>query len=225
MAERGLAPLERFEVAIAALVLAVAIIGLTLLPLTSSLFVRTLVTAVDAEQLTGLGPEGTLQAAEAVRVFVLSEDAPDLPAQIAGRPAFDASAVQHLVDVRLVLVPARQLALIAALLGLGWLLLSRARPRLLAAALAGAAWTLLGLVGLALLVGLTDFDAFFAWFHSLFFAPGTWQFPADALIIRIFPLGFWMTAAALWAGLVLASSGLLLTFVRRMRFTASTYGV
>lgn len=225
MPERKLTAFERVETVVVAFVLAVAIVGLTLLPLTSSLFVRTLVTAVDAEQLTGLGEAGTLEAAEAVRVFVLAEDAPDLPPEIAGQPAFDRSAVQHLIDVRRVLVPATRAAFIAALLGLAWLLVRRTSPRLLAAALAGAAWTLLAFVGLALLVGLTDFDAFFAWFHSLFFAPGTWQFPADALIIRIFPLGFWMAAAAIWAGLVLASSGLLLGFVRRLRFTASTYGV
>jgi uncharacterized membrane protein len=47
-------------------------------------------------------------------------------------------------------------------------------------------------------VGLLDFEAFFAWFHGLFFAPGTWTFPYDSLLIRLFPERFWVTAAVAW---------------------------
>ena len=84
---------------------------------------------------------------------------------------------------------------------------------------------MIGGVVLALLVGVTDFNAFFAWFHSLFFADGTWTFPYEALLIRVFPLPFWITAAATWGALVLMSSIGLCWFARRSRFTAGTYGV
>ncbi|MHB1323876.1 MAG: lipoprotein intramolecular transacylase Lit [Coriobacteriia bacterium] len=219
------APSARAEAAIVSLILAIAIAGLTLLPLTSAPYVRALVSLVQAEELTGLGPDGTRQAAEAVRRFVLDSDARELPAMIAGRPAFDRAAVAHLVDVREVLSPTRTAALGAALIALAWAAFRRARPELLASALTGAGWVLLTSVGAAALAGLTDFDVFFAWFHSLFFAPGTWVFPADALLIRIFPLAFWVGAAVSWAVLVFAVCGFLFAFAHRLRFTASSDGV
>lgn len=218
--------LERAEVLVVSVVLAVAVLGLTLLPLTSSLFVRTLVTAVHAEELTGLGREQTQQAAEDVRRFVLDEDAPPLPAAIDGRSAFDASATSHLVDVRRVLLPARFAALLGAVMAAAWAMLRGRQKRfLLAGALSAAGWMLGASLALAALVGVSDFDAFFTWFHGLFFAAGTWQFPADALLIQVFPLPFWMSAAAIWGGLVLASVGLLFSFAHRCRFTRTTDSV
>lgn len=215
----------RTEAAVAAVLIAVAVVGLTLLPLTTPLYVRTLVRAVHAEELTGLGTQATLDAAESVRRFVLDADAPPLAEEIGGRPAFDEEASSHLVDVRNVLLPARSLALAAAALAAAWLIVRRGRARLLNRALGGAAWLLVIFIGVAALVGLTDFDAFFTWFHTLFFAAGTWTFPADALLIQVFPLPFWMASAATWAVLVLATSGLLFSCARGSCFTRTTDGV
>lgn len=223
MSERG--TLRSIETALAAAALFVAVLGLTLLPLTSALYVRTLVTAVDAEELTGLGGERTLEAAESVRRFVLDPDAPALPEQIDGRPAFDRFASSHLVDVRDVLVPARMLALVTGIAAAAWLVLRRRDRTLVASALRAAALALLAGLVLAAAVGLTDFDSFFTWFHGLFFAAGTWVFPADALLIRVFPLPFWMISAGAWAVLVLMSSVLMIVSAHQLRVTHKANGV
>lgn len=223
MPERSL--LRGVEIALAAAALFLAVLGLTLLPLTSPLYVRTMVRAVDAERLTGLGAEGTLEAAETVRRFVLDPNAPDLPERIGGQPAFDTAASSHLVDVRDVLVPARTLTLVAAALTAVWLCVRRKRHELIAPALRAAAAALLAGLALAAVVGLSDFDSFFTWFHGLFFAEGTWVFPVDALIIRVFPLPFWMASAGAWAVLVFMSCVLLFICAQQLRIHAQTNGV
>jgi uncharacterized membrane protein len=72
----------------------------------------------------------------------------------------------------------------------------------------------LGLVVLGGLAAVFDFSTFFAAFHSLFFAAGTWQFPYDSLLIRLFPERFWTTAGAAWAVLAAGGAGLLLMIAR-----------
>jgi len=218
----------RLEAAVAAVVIAVAVVGLALLPITTPQYVRALVIAVGSEGLTSLGKEGTLDAAESVRRFVTDRSAPGLPATLDGAPAFDADAVSHLADVRAVLLPARVLALVAGSLACVWCLV-RARTgagrRAVGAALRGAGWLLVAGGSLALVAGALDFDAFFAWFHSLLFEAGTWVFPADALLIRLFPLRFWIAAGATWAGLVLVAAVVLIVVGGRLRYTRSPYGV
>ena len=51
-----------------------------------------------------------------------------------------------------------------------------------------------------------DFDTFFSAFHGLFFEPGTWTFPSDSVLIRLFPEAFWIAAGASWATLVLVAA-------------------
>lgn len=219
---------ERLEACVVAALLVVAVLGVTLWPLTTSAFVRTLVTAVHADDLTGIGHEATLSAAESVREFVVDADAPPLAARIAGRPAFDRAAVSHLTDVRNVLVPARELTL-ALLLVLGAWSLLRARSArgraLIGRTCALAAWALLAAATLAIATGALDFDGVFAWFHGLFFSAGTWMFPEDALLIQVFPLAFWTTAAACWGVLVLVAASAMLITRRRLCFTRRTHGV
>jgi integral membrane protein (TIGR01906 family) len=133
-----------------------------------------------------------------------------------GAPAFDESAVAHLEDVREVMLGARLLTGILAAVLAVWLVVSLSRKRLAAIATALFAGSLfcfaLPLIGAAF--ALTDFEWFFALFHSLFFESGTWTFPYDALLIRLFPESFWATAGAAWAagivlgGVVLGLAGL-----------------
>lgn len=52
---------------------------------------------------------------------------------------------------------------------------------------------------------VVDFNGFFAAFHSLFFASGTWTFSYDSLLITMYPPEFWMGMGAVW----LAATGLL----------------
>lgn len=213
---------ERLEAVFGAVLIAVALIGLALLPLTAAPAVRALAAAVHAERDTGLGREPTLRLAEQVRRFVTDPDAPSLPARIDGRDGFDEQAVSHLVDVRRVLRPARAatLALSAALLL--WGLLRARTPsgrRTVGAAVRGAGALACGALGLVACAGVFDFDRLFAQFHGLFFEPGTWVFPPDALLIQVFPLRFWVSAAVAWgAGVLLLAAGAIVAG-SRIRFT------
>jgi hypothetical protein len=226
MPERELA--RRVETVILAAVMTIGIVGLALLPLTSAPYVSAMVRAADSARVTGLGHEMTLETAEHVRRFVTDRSAPPLPAAIAGRPAYDRAAVDHLVDVREVLVPARFLAVILGLAACAWVLVrrrSRSGRRVIAGALAGAGWTLVTVTGLVVLVGTLDFGTLFARFHDLFFAPGTWQFAEDALLIQVFPLSFWVASGAIWGLLVIAGATGALVLARRLRFTVGNNGV
>lgn len=49
-----------------------------------------------------------------------------------------------------------------------------------------------------------DFNALFTLFHSLFFAEGTWTFPADSLLICALPGEFWTGMAGVWASVSVA---------------------
>lgn len=50
-----------------------------------------------------------------------------------------------------------------------------------------------------------DFDGFFAAFHSLFFAAGTWTFSWDSLLICMYPPEFWMGMGAIWLATTVAA--------------------
>ena len=84
-----------------------------------------------------------------------------------------------------------------------------------------AAVLLVVAVGVAVVAAVTSFDAFFTAFHGLFFAAGTWTFPADSLLIRLFPEPFWEASGAAWAALVLAGAGLLALAARLLRTAAA----
>lgn len=43
-----------------------------------------------------------------------------------------------------------------------------------------------------------DFAGFFAVFHSLFFAEGTWMFSVSSLLISMYPTEFWIGMGAFW---------------------------
>lgn len=220
--------LARAEAVGAALVLAVAALGLALVPVTTSACVRALVTAVGSAEITGLSEAGTFAAAEAVRVFVLDADAQALPETLEGVPAFDDDAVSHLVDVRDVLIPTRWLTIALLVLSVTWVAVRVRTPggrHVVAAGLRGAGSALAIGASLALVVGLLDFGSFFTWFHGLFFEAGTWTFPSSALLIRVFPTAFWVSAGALWGGLVLMFATAMFIAGRRLGFTQGNYGV
>lgn len=110
------------------------------------------------------------------------------------------SALDHLQDCIPIFVTARimiVLSLVFALVGILLLILRRRRK------LAG--WimfvTPLAVIGITTALGIwafVDFDSLFTKLHSLFFANGTWLFPADSLLITLFPEGFWMGMGIVW---------------------------
>jgi uncharacterized membrane protein len=83
---------------------------------------------------------------------------------------------------------------------------------------------LVAVVALALLAAFTDFEWLFTKFHGLFFTSGTWTFPADSMLIRLFPEPFWVASGAAWATLVLLAAALLWGVQRWLRPASSAAG-
>lgn len=202
--------------ALIAVLAAFAALGITIWAMTMPWFTSLATPAQVDSARAGLPVERMVELAEEVRRFVTDADAPMLPETVDGRPGFDADAVSHLVDVRNVMLAARwaTLALVALLLVATLWAASADRGSDVTAGLKWGGLGVIGAVGLMMLIGVLDFDGFFSGFHQLFFQPGTWQFPADSLLILVFPLGFWMLAAAI-TGVVLTTLGAALVLLGR----------
>ena len=200
-------------------VLALFVVGLALYPLLHPTVTKLLSQRYTLVAETGLSPQRDLQLAEKVRDFVADSDAEPLPTTVDGRPGFDAAATSHLRDVHNVLGEARTATgWLAALVvvGLGVAIARRRFSAISDAMMAGGVVCVL-LVVAAALAGALNFDSFFAWFHSLFFTAGTWEFPADSLLIQLFPEGFWMAAGLSWAALVLLGGAVMAVAGRLVR--------
>jgi hypothetical protein len=199
---------------LAGLGLMVLVLGLSVAVLVQPWFTRFVSARVSEFSAARVTRARGLELAEGVRAYVAgtSHDvSASIPATVDGRPGFDEQARSHLTDVADVVGGAR---LITGLVGAAltvWLLVEviRRRSRAVAQGLRMGAYFSGGFVLVAALVGLTSFDWLFTAFHGVFFAAGTWTFPADSLLIRLFPEPFWMTAAASWAALVLLGALLL----------------
>ena len=116
------------------------------------------------------------------------------------RYTLDDEAISHLDDVYHV-VKAAEAILIAVAVSAAVLVaaigvkLGRAS---VARVLRGAAWTVLAaFIALAAWVAV-DFNGFFTFFHSLFFAEGTWLFSYDSLLITMYPPEFWIGMGVVW---------------------------
>ncbi|MBE0477464.1 MAG: DUF1461 domain-containing protein [Coriobacteriia bacterium] len=181
-------------------------------------YTRALVLAVDAPGLSGLSPQAAVRTAEEVRRVAAGAPEGGLPGTVEGRRGFGEREREHLADVRDLVAVARGAAL-AAILGAAvwWAAARRSGREEVAAAARSAGWLLLGVTGLAALVGLADFGRLFERFHDVLFAPGTWMFPYDSLLVRLFPGPFWAVSAAAWGGLSAASGLALLISGRRQR--------
>ena len=129
-----------------------------------------------------------------------------------GQPLFTAAEVSHMTDVKIVMLAATAalVVLTLACAALAWYLHRTSPGGVRRALFAGAVWLLIALVGLGVLAA-TGWEAFFAGFHSLFFADGTWTFSTADSLIRLYPGQFWVDAAFAVALLTLA--GALLTLV------------
>lgn len=45
---------------------------------------------------------------------------------------------------------------------------------------------------------LFSFDSMFSALHSIFFPQGNWTFPANSLLIEMYPIGFWVGMGVVW---------------------------
>ena len=128
-------------------------------------------------------------------------------------------AVNHLDDVFGVVQAAKWwllAAVVAACVGCTATAF-RGGKRLLGRVLAGAGVSVLAVFALLAAWVAIDFDGFFAQFHSLFFAAGTWTFSWDSLLICMYPPEFWMGMGAIWLVVTVACCVVCITIGRLLR--------
>jgi integral membrane protein (TIGR01906 family) len=82
----------------------------------------------------------------------------------------------------------------------------------------------IGLAGLVLaVVFAVAFEPAFLAFHAIFFPPGTYLFPTDSDLIRLFPEGFWFDAS-LAAGATVILAAILVSLVGLWRWRSAGEG-
>ena len=116
-----------------------------------------------------------------------------------GQEVYNPREVQHLVDVKVVMRAAFWVHGICALLGLAaaaflWRR-SGGRSAVLRAVYQGSVALLISLAAIGVLA-YTNFDVFFVFFHRIFFQGDSWLFAYSDTLIQLFPVQFWMDAAA-----------------------------
>ena len=123
-----------------------------------------------------------------------------------GNPAFTQAEVGHMVDVKQVMFGTTIGGIIAAIICIVIVvLLYRMRKGAIARSLfAGAVWFTAAVIILAV-VAILGWEAFFAAFHQIFFADGTWTFSTTDTLIRLYPGQFWIDAAIWIAGITLVT--------------------
>ncbi len=145
--------------------------------------------------------DALIAVAMGVRDFTFGNDDADMPTGEDYRTAITPDAVDHLLDVRSVFLVVEYFG-VGVLLAL--ILLLTLTVRRYSAAfvvkplIIGGAIPLVAAIALGI-YSAVDFNAFFAWLHGLFFAAGTWTFPAESLLITSLPYQFWVSCAVFWA--------------------------
>jgi len=129
-----------------------------------------------------------------------------------GTSLYNRRELDHMLDVKNVLVPGLRIGLAATLVLFGTLIFSWRKPFwpdfLLAVRRGG--WVMVGTVAAIALVALVSFWDFFTAFHTLFFEGDSWLFYYSDTLIRLFPMRFWQDvfitigAFCLLAGLAIA---------------------
>lgn len=131
---------------------------------------------------------------------------------------FTADEAGHMRDVRLVLYVFLALAVGSAGL-LAWSVRRHSSdPRIWRSISRGGAALAVTLVAVGTFAALA-FGIAFELFHRILFPGGNWTFPADSLLIRLYPYGFWQFSAAAF-GVLGIVGGLIVWFVARRRARA-----
>lgn len=215
--------LRALETAATATLWTLFVVGISVLALTVPVYTSALTQALGVPASSGLPASEVVTLSARVRSFVADPEPGTLPVTWRGAPAFGPGETSHLRDVRAVLSAAKLATGASALLlaaYVGWAVARRRLDGLRRGMAAGALVTVCAVV-LAALAATTDFERFFVAFHGLFFAAGTWTFPYDSLLIRLFPEPFWVASGASWAALCLLSSGVLWAASRVLRTTST----
>ncbi|MFD1347075.1 TIGR01906 family membrane protein, partial [Nesterenkonia halotolerans] len=128
-----------------------------------------------------------------------------------GEALFTAEEVSHMVDVKFVLFWVMIIGLALLVITLILAMLLRAwRPGGVARGLFAGAWVTLGIIIAVAVLAIIDWQFFFAEFHRIFFADGTWTFPAESMLIQLYPEQFWIDAGIAVVALAVLFSLILL---------------
>ncbi|MEH0059931.1 TIGR01906 family membrane protein [Auritidibacter ignavus] len=112
-----------------------------------------------------------------------------------GSPLFTQDEVSHMADVKSVMLTSMLIgAVLVIASAIIMVVLSRISKGAIRRSLfAASIWLLLVIVVLGVLA-IIAWQDFFAGFHALFFADGTWTFYASDTLIRLYPNQFWIDA-------------------------------
>lgn len=125
--------------------------------------------------------------------------------------------IDHLMDVRVVIPEVRiiLLAFVLAMVGLVRLSRESEHVSLVRRQVARGGLLTLALVALVGIGIATGWERTFVLFHEILFPQGNWAFPADSLLIQIFPNQFWFEAAAALVALTTVEAAALVSWGRR----------
>ena len=151
-----------------------------------------------------------------------ADAAPDELAAAPEEYTLPADALSHLDDVYHVVAGARIGLIVVALVAVAACahMAIRVGRRALGGVLMAAGIAVIAVFALLAAWVIADFNSFFAAFHSLFFANGTWTFSCDSLLITMYPPEFWIGMGAVWlaaTGLLSAASVVVGALLRRKR--------
>lgn len=189
----------RLLAVVLSLTLAISVLGLSLIPALLPSTTSALAARHARVEESGLTPEQMAGVVSDLHSFSVLGSIDELPREVAGIKAFDESMVDHLVDVRSLIHRAviATAVFVAASVALT-IALRRDRRSFRRAIVVGGALPLAAVGALALWAA-TDFGSFFSWFHSMFFAAGTWTFSSSSLLIQAVPEPFWVAMGGVWA--------------------------
>ena len=114
--------------------------------------------------------------------------------RLIGLESFSEEEQQHLLDVKKVFHRAFDLLFLIVGMVLALAYFNNAAGK-------GESWRKIllysGIITAAIpiILYLIPFGLLFSTVHSVFFAPGTWVFPKDAVLLQVYPIGFWKSAA------------------------------
>lgn len=138
-------------------------------------------------------------------------------------PLLDERERSHMHDVAVFVRILGGTVILAAVLATICLVWLRGEPRRQGRVLLLAGGGI-GLAGLVLaIVFAVAFEPAFLAFHALFFPPGTYLFPLDSDLIRLFPEGFWFDASLAAGGAVLLGA-ILVSALGLVRWRAASAG-
>ena len=128
--------------------------------------------------------------------------------------AFAADEAAHMRDVRVVFYGFMVRATASAGLLAGQVARHPRDPQVWRSVSRGGIWVVVALIVLGIFAAFA-FETAFELFHRIFFPGGNWAFPADSLLITLYPYAFWELSAAAMGVLGIGAGLIVWIFARK----------